>query len=149
MSTSESDRDVSRPRATPPIRPTMLALAMLIGLALAFGASPARASGCHLDERPVLGSNPSGHVAAWQMTDDRPAPPPVLARVPCPGETPHPPAVVVVAPGAACSTPRASIVEGSSRPILPAEDAASPAPHPLRLDRPPESGRFRRSGFPA
>jgi hypothetical protein len=119
----------------------MLALAMLVWFASFFGARPAQAAGCHVTDRPVLGVNPplqdARHVAAWVMPDDGELAPPVLARVPCPGETPQASGSTMATIGFACL---AAVVSG---PVMPsgsfqaADDIESPDPHPFRLDRPP------------
>jgi hypothetical protein len=120
-------------RRTGPI----LALAMLAWLVSPLGDRPARAMGCHLIDRPALGIDPPGHVAAWELLDRVDDAPPVLTRVPCPGESPQAPIVVTVANGAACPTTATVTPRGPSGLLPSAERQAGIEPPPTRLDRPP------------
>jgi hypothetical protein len=119
----------------------MLALAMLVWFASPFTARPAEGAGCHVSERPVLGVHPPGldavHVAAWQEPDRGSLAPPVLTRVPCPGETPHAPAISVPSIGPASLATFLRIPEIPDGPSLADNDVESLDPDPLRLDRPP------------
>lgn len=130
-----------RPRPTNLSRPAILALAMLVWFALPIGQRSARAAGCHLPDRPVLGMDSSGqsarHIAAWAMLDAGEAAPPVLRRVPCPGETPRTTVIPMVAAGAACLIDVVRPTDGASCPFVAFEDVKRLDPHPFRLDRPP------------
>lgn len=131
------------PRPGPLIlsRPAMFALAMLVWLALPLGARPAQASGCHIPERPILGVNPAGfhdrHIAAWSLHDRTEAAPPVLTRVPCPGETPRPTVIPIATVAAAWLSAIESPPERPTGSFHAIEDADGPDPRPFRLDRPP------------
>src|SRR5262245_10385726 len=83
----------------------MLVLAILVWLSTPMGARPAQAAGCHVPERPIVATPLSwereGRLEAWAMTEDGPLAPPVLKRVPCPGEIPHVPATSTLTIGPA------------------------------------------------
>ncbi len=89
--------------------PGRLTLSRLATITLAvlvcspLGTRSARAAGCHVPERPVLGTRPAWdserHVEAWAIAD-APAPP-ILKRVPCSAEVPHLPVATPVSTGAA------------------------------------------------
>jgi hypothetical protein len=115
----------------------MLAMAMLAWLVSPLGDSPARAMGCHVPDRPTVGVDPPDHISAWEMLDGGDVAPPVLTRVPCPGETPQAPVVVTVATGAACLSAAMAAPPGPCGSSLAVEDIDGPDPHPFRLDRPP------------
>ena len=93
-----------RPGPTTLSRPAMLALATLVWFASPLGATSAKAAGCHVPERPVLGMNATGPADdhAWTMADGVVVAPPVLTRVPCPGETPHGVSRTMAPVGIAC-----------------------------------------------
>jgi hypothetical protein len=115
----------------------MLALAMLAWLVSPLGDSPVRAMGCHVPDRPAIGVDPPDHVSVWEMLDRGDVAPPVLTRVPCPGETPQAPVVVTVATGAACLTTIQVAFRGASG-LLPSVEELARIEIPLsRLDRPP------------
>jgi hypothetical protein len=132
---------VPRPGPKNLSRPAMLALAMYIWLAAPFGATPTWAAGCHVPDRPVLGASPTGHddphIAAWEMPDGGDVAPPVLRRVPCPGETPGAPASSILPIGPACLAVVASAPAVQFGSFLALEDVESLDPFPSRLDRPP------------
>lgn len=119
----------------------MLALAVLVWLLSPLGDRPARAMGCHVPDRPVLGMDKSEgagtHVAAWAMIDPNPAAPPVLSRVPCPGETPQVPVVPVSQMGAACLARLGTMDETPVGSFHTVEAVDRLYAHPFRLDRPP------------
>ncbi len=121
-------------------RSVLLALIALSPL----GARPARAAGCHVPDRPVLGAGFQSRLSAWELADSVQVAPPIVKRLPCPGEVPHA-TVVVVLPIAA---DHAAMTEDEPslpcRSIVNGDDAEMPPPRASRLDRPP-----RRSGFPA
>jgi hypothetical protein len=132
---------VPRPSLWNLSRPAVLALAMLVWLSSPMGARPAQAVGCHGPERPVLAMRLSwdraGRLEAWAMTADRPLAPPVLARVPCPGEVPQVPVASIASIGAAVLA-AVEIAPPIRRESLPATDnIGRREPHPHRLDRPP------------
>ncbi len=131
---------MTRPRPTPTIRPAILALATIIWLAPAVGVRPAWASGCHLDERPILARETPGHIPVWQLTGEPQATSShVLERLPCPGESAHPTNGSMAVVGRLLTSPGPVIVEGSPSALRIADDSEIPDPHPFRLERPPEA----------
>jgi hypothetical protein len=111
---------------------------MFVWLSSPIGAAPARAAGCHVPERPILASPQSperpGEQLAWELMSELPAPPPVLTRVPCPGEVPQ----ITVGTIAAMLLPVVGVQSPPpSGPFLIAGRIASMRPHRSRLDRPP------------
>jgi len=100
---------------------------------------PARASGCHVPDRPVLGTRLS-----WEQEPDAdldsPAAalaPPVLTHLPCPGEVPQ-----LLNPPTPPSAPACLAVAGLDLPELSeifrtGELLGHPQPRAARLDRPP------------
>lgn len=130
-----------RPRPTNLTRPATLALAMLVWFALPIGARPARAAGCHLPDRPVLGldraERPDRRTPAWALLERGELAPPILTRVPCSGESPN---TTVTARVPIVAELPATVLEGpvsASGRIQPFDDTDNRDPHPLRLDRPP------------
>jgi hypothetical protein len=119
----------------------MLALAMLVWFGSSLGARPARAAGCHVPDRPVLGVNSTGqddpHIAAWALQDRGAVAPPALTRLPCPDQTPHAPMTSTV-PMDASGLATVMTVPAVRYLSFGAVDADEiPDPHPFRLDRPP------------
>lgn len=127
-------------------RPATLALALFVWLSSP--TTPARAAGCHVPERPVLvthSSHQGDHSAAWDLSGDRPLAPPVLTKVPCPGEIPQAPVVTTINAHVAL-TDAAILTPPIGGESLPGAAACTRIqPPPSRLDRPPRS----RSGRPA
>lgn len=130
-----------RPGPTNLSRPAVLALAMLSWFTLPDVVGSARASACHLAERPALGIDPpgnsTGHVAAWVMPDAIETAPPVLRHVPCPGESARTTAdamfpAVLSGLGTFANPPD---IAPPSR-LVP-DDIDRLDPYPFRLDRPP------------
>jgi hypothetical protein len=117
-----------------------LAILMVAGtFHMLVGAKPVGAAGCHVPDRPVLGTRLS-----WEIDSDldvkgtrEAQPPPVLTHPPCPGEVPH----RLVPPRA--DNGSAHLDRSSFDPLdLPGflrilDDPAHLGPHRGRLDRPP------------
>jgi hypothetical protein len=122
-------------------RPAMLALAIVVWLASPMGARPARAAGCHLPERPVLVAPLSwgrdGLLEAWAITEEVPLAPPVLTRVPCPGEVPQVPVVTLLGASQAILPTVETAPAIRRESVLAAAEIGPVEPHPFRLDRPP------------
>ncbi len=135
--TNRSDRDVSRPGRWTLSRLATITLAVLVWSSL--GARSARAAGCHVPERPVLGVRPAWdsqrHVEAWAITN-APAPP-ILERVPCSAEVLHPPVATPMSTGAADLGAAGFEPAIHSESLHAGDDAEILPPHRFRLDRPP------------
>jgi hypothetical protein len=139
-SANGSERDVPPPGPRNSSRPALLALVLLVWLSSPLTVTRAPAAGCHVPERPVLAaplSRERGTLTAWQITDLRPAAPPVLTRLPCPGEVPQVPGVPIaaIAPVSRSRREIAPLPRRESRST--ADDISRIDPHPSRLDRPP------------
>lgn len=122
-------------------RPSIFALAMLVGFALPIAARPARAAGCHLPDRPVLGLDQAErsdhHTPAWALLGRGDLAPPILTRVPCPGETPRTTVIATGLSGAAGLVGAVTTFDGPPCPFVAFENIELLDPHPSRLDRPP------------
>jgi hypothetical protein len=131
---------VTRSGRNNPFRVLMLTLPATACLLV--GVSPARATGCHVPERPVL-----AHTLSWERWQRdgsapagvRPSPiAPALHPLPCQGEIPAPPSLA-----AASSAPALAAVPGLEPPAARVErvtidpPARIPPPFASRLDRPP------------
>ena len=128
---------MSRPRPMPLNR---LGILLLTGILCSTAAiRPARASGCHVPDRPVLGTGLS-----WEREPggdlDSPAAalaPPVLTHLPCPGEVPHLLNPTTVPSALACLAAGGLDLRELSE-VLPTGDLLGHLqPQAGRLDRPP------------
>lgn len=130
-----------RPGPTITSRPAILALAFLVWLASPIGASRARASGCHLGDRPVLGVDRTDSLERLDVvlgisvaTIDAP---PILTGIPCPVESAHVSPITTLAAEAARLPSRLAIPRTPSGTCLPVIETDFLDPFPCRLDRPP------------
>lgn len=130
-----------RPGPTNLSRPAVLALAMLSWFTVPGAVGSARASACHLPERPALGIDPPGdssrHVAAWEMLGASETAPPVVRHVPCPGESARTTAVAMFSAVLSGLGTFANPPDIAPRSRLVPDDIDRLDPHPFRLDRPP------------
>jgi hypothetical protein len=130
---------VSRSGRINPNRLVLLALAMIVSVPL--GDSSARAAGCHVPDRPVLGM-----PLSWErdqrfesgMIPDHRAPL-ALTHVPCSGEVPHVLDSTQGAIGPAHVVPGGVAPMTDSLPVLCPDERDSLDPPASRLDRPPRS----------
>jgi len=132
---------VSRPGLIPLNRFEVLVLMGILSVLVA--ARPARASGCHVADRPVLGA-----ALSWEQ-DQRlnlgvsagPRAPHVLTHLPCPGELPDRLVISVLNADLACLS-----TDGRG-PLALSESLRDPhqieriEPLGCRLDRPPRAFR--------
>jgi hypothetical protein len=128
---------VSRSRVPSLKRQTGLIIA--VALLVLVAGRPAGAAGCHVPDRPVLGTRLS-----WEIDPDpdfrgtrEVQPPPVLTHPPCPGEVPH----VLGSPSLTTALAHVDPVRlDGSRPagfLRIADDPGRRDPLESRLDRPP------------
>jgi hypothetical protein len=114
---------------------------MIVWLSTPMDATPARAAGCHVPERPVLATPLSWErqqrLAAWELTDDVPMAPRVLTRVPCPDEVPQVPVVTTTTGETALPLRRPIPPPPMVASLQTGERIAPTEPRPFRLDRPP------------
>jgi hypothetical protein len=128
---------VSRSRPMPWNR---LGILISAGILCLLGVTPAaRAAGCHVADRPVLGTKLS-----WEQgpSVDLRSPsiavaPPVLTHPPCPGEVPHVLNASTVTPGPACLVSASFDPSTFSEPLRAGEELEHLQPLASRLDRPP------------
>jgi hypothetical protein len=112
-------------------------------MSVAAWASPARAAGCHVPERPVLSRSLSWEL--WSLGTASPgaakAAPPAVRRLPCEGETPAQgsPATTFLEP--ACLASDLVVPVPEIEPLARKTPPTPPAPISPRLDRPPRNVR--------
>jgi hypothetical protein len=117
-----------------------LGILVLTGiLSLTAAIRPARASGCHVPDRPVLGTRLS-----WEQEPggDLGSPaaalaPPVLTHLPCPGEVPHLLNPTTVPSALACLASAGLDLLELSEVLRTGELPGHLQPLSARLDRPP------------
>jgi hypothetical protein len=134
---------VSRSR---PMSLNGLAILVAAGmLCLLTAERPARAAGCHVPDRPVLGTK-----SAWEQepglelgSTTTPVAPPVLTHPPCSGEVPHAPNASSATLEAACVGLVAADLDAAGRPeaLRARDELGDLEPRAFRLDRPPRAIR--------
>jgi hypothetical protein len=130
---------VSRSRPMPLNR---LGILVLTGILCSTAAArPARAAGCHVPDRPVLGTRLS-----WEQepSDDlgptmAALAPPVLTHLPCPGEIPHLLSPTTVPPALVGPASAGLDLRAFSEALRGQESRGHVPPLPARLDRPPRT----------
>jgi hypothetical protein len=102
-------------------------------------AGPARASGCHVPDRPVLGTRLAWEQESVGDPDSRATiiAPPVLTHLPCPGEVPHNLNSTTVPSGLACLAPVGLDLPAFSEALRAGTVLAHLQVMAARLDRPP------------
>lgn len=105
----------------------------------------ARAAGCHVPDRPVLGTKSSWEqepgLELGSVTTQ--VAPPVLTHPPCSGEVPHAPNGSNPTTEAACLVTAEADPAGRIEALRAGEELGDLEPLASRLDRPPRAIRWR------